>query len=630
MRKLKAHLTDLFFSIEFLKYFVSGVVATLVNLAVYMLMNRWLGLDKWYYSDVPAIILSVLAAYLLNRIWVFHSKSNLLEEFFRFVGSRLAISFVFEYAGIYLINHVLNDRTEIIPGLLDLAKLVALTFVVLANRISGKLYVFRKVSGRQDPQEVDAQDLMDAAMAAIRNARAFGDNEKRDRGSALYRELGDPWRAYPAFHIAGTNGKGSISSYLTHMLCQAGHKVGWYTSPYLERFNERVRVLDGPEGLARYDRDQTEGQIPDQDLVRLLDRIGKAASQVAARGGAASTQFDLMTALAFVWFQEEACDVVVLETGMGGKQDSTNVIEEPLACLIGAPGFDHMERLGTTMRQIMGEKAGIVKEGCPVFAYAPEDALLAPSDALEAREVLVERCRDLSAPLTFLGYSDFEALSYGWQGQTFRSRSDGLLYRTRMLGPYHPIYALMAGAAAMATGMADQTAVQEGIAAAIWPARMEVLSDNPVILLDGAHNEQAFLGLREALGKLAGDTPVVLVLGLLEDKEHRKMLKAILIDPPFAIQELIATEPPDPRRFEAGQLVLEAASVLEEAALAGIRLTALADIGQALDRAVESARAAGALVCICGSLYLAGKVRPLVRERLEKGDLLSPQAAVVV
>ncbi|NLA95966.1 MAG: GtrA family protein, partial [Clostridiaceae bacterium] len=138
MKKARYYLTELFFSIEFLKYFVTGVIATIVNVLVYMFMNRWLGLDKWYYSDVPAIVLSVLSAYILNRVWVFRSTSSLWQEFIRFVGSRLAISFVFEYGGIYLMNHVLNWQIVLIPGMLDLAKLMALAFVVLANRISGK------------------------------------------------------------------------------------------------------------------------------------------------------------------------------------------------------------------------------------------------------------------------------------------------------------------------------------------------------------------------------------------------------------------------------------------------------------------------------------------------------------
>lgn len=614
MKKARYYLTELFFSVEFLKYFVTGVIATIVNVLVYMLMNRWLGLDKWYYSDVPAIVLSVLSAYVLNRLWVFRSTSSVWQEFIRFVGTRLAISFFFEYAGIYLMNHLLRFQVVLIPDMLDLAKLIALTFVVLANRVSGKFYVFRPAPAANNPGS-DPQVLLDRAIAMIQDANKFPDSDKRDRGAVLYRELGDPWRSCPAFHIAGTNGKGSISSYLTHILCHAGHKVGWYTSPYLERFNERVRVLDGPGDLARYDRDQTFGEIPDDDMVRLMGKIGEAARLIAARDGIASTQFDMMTALAFLWFEEEACDLMVLETGMGGRLDSTNVIEKPLASLIGALGFDHMERLGETMEEIAGEKAGIIKQGCPVFAYAPEDALLASSDAAAARQVLDQRCLAMAAPLTYFGYRDFDLLSYGWAGQEFRTKKEGHFYTTRLLGPYQPIYALMAAEAALISGMADRAAAERGIADCVWPARMEVLSQDPLILLDGAHNVQAGLGLREALGKLAADRPIVFVVGLLQDKEHREMLKALFLDPPYTVTQVVATEPPDARRFEAAELAAELSSILAEGQ--AVPVTALPDIGQAMAEAVSRARETGAMVCVCGSLYLAGMVRPLVRQGLK-------------
>ncbi|NLA95906.1 MAG: bifunctional folylpolyglutamate synthase/dihydrofolate synthase, partial [Clostridiaceae bacterium] len=475
--------------------------------------------------------------------------------------------------------------------------------------------VLRSARGADDPGP-DPQDLLDCAVAMIRSANKFPDSKKRDRGSVLYRELGDPWRSYPAFHIAGTNGKGSISSYLSHILCHAGHKVGWYTSPYLERFNERVRVLDGAQDLARYDGDQTFGEIPDGDIARLMDKIGEAARIIAAREGVASTQFDMMTALAFLWFQEQACDVVVLETGMGGRLDSTNVIEKPLASLIGALGFDHMERLGNSMREIAAEKAGIIKEGCPVFAYAPEDALLSLSDASEVRQVIDRRCHALLAPLTFLGYHDFDLLSYDWSGQEFQTKKDGRLYRTRLLGPYQPVYALMAGEAVLSSGMADQDAVRRGIADCVWPARMEILAQDPLILLDGAHNVQAGLGLREALGKLACDIPVVFVIGLLKDKEHKEMLKALFLDPPYTVTDVIATEPPDARRFAAEKLIEELVSVLPDPKL--IRMIDLPDISQAMAEAIGRARRKGAMICVCGSLYLAGVVRPLVREGFYK------------
>lgn len=625
MRKAKYYLIDLFFTKEFLRYFVSGVVATVVNLVVYMLMNRWLGLEKWYYSDVPAIILSVLAAYVLNRIWVFRSTSDVKEEFFRFVGTRLAISFVFEYAGIYFFRHVLQNTTVIIPDMLDLAKLVALTFVVLGNRIVGKFYVFKNNGASsavaENPSEAaNTSASLDQALHTISEADAFGTGDSCGRVVELYRLLGDPWRSYPAFHIAGTNGKGSISSYLTHILCEAGHKTGWYTSPYLERFNERIRVLDGAADLARYDVDQATGEIPDDDVVRLMKRVEEAAQAIASRGGEEPTQFDLMTALAFLWFKEQSCDVVVLETGLGGRLDSTNILEKPLACLIGAPGFDHMDRLGNTMREIMGEKAGIIKQGCPVIAYAPEDALLSEADARIARQVLDARCAELSSPLHYYGYDDFVTLDYGWVGQSFKALSTDKIYKTKLLGPYQPIYALMAAAATGMTEMADEQAIDRGIAACIWPARMEVLSREPLILLDGAHNVQGCLGLREALGRLTDGQSVIFVIGLFKDKDHRGMLEALLESAPYDISAVVCTEPPGERRLSAVDLASEAEGVIRDDGQS-TPVIPERDTDEAIMHALNLAEKNGAMICVCGSLYLAGVVRPFVRKwKLDKSS----------
>lgn len=603
MRKLKQLFIELFGTKEFIRYFISGVVATVVNVGVYMLLNRSLGLERWYLSNAPAIILSVLAAYVLNRIWVFRSTSDVWTEFVKFVGTRLLISFFFEYVGIFLIRNVLNIHTEIIPGMIDIAKLIALAFVVIGNRVVGKFYVFKDQGDEHD-------GVREQALETIRSAHVFADHDSRQRVVQLERRLGDPWRAFPSFHVAGTNGKGSICSFLAHMLCEAGHRVGWYTSPYLERFNERIRVLDGPDDLARYDDDQTYGEIPDEAIARLMETIEAAAMAVVEDGGEPPTQFDLMTALAFMYFKEQACDVAVIEVGLGGRLDSTNVLEAPLACLIGAPGFDHMDRLGDTAREIMGEKAGIVKPGCPVFAYAPEDAMMRASDAAEAREVLEARCAELDAPLTFYGYDDFTVMSYGRDGQTFRVNGSDDVCRTKMLGPYQPIYAMMAGSAAEATGMADVEAIRRGIATCIWPGRMEILADDPYTLLDGAHNVQGVLGLRETLSRLSMDQPVVMMLGVFKDKDHAAMARALFEDPPFDVASVVCTMPPGPRALDAEDLRREIVAVTGDE---GPDVVVIRDVEAALLESRRRAKASGGMLCIAGSLYLAGAVRPIVR-----------------
>lgn len=453
------------------------------------------------------------------------------------------------------------------------------------------------------------------ALNTINKAEVFGASLSCDRALSLYRHLGDPWRYMESFHVACTNGKGSISSYLTHILCQAGHKVGWYTSPYLVRFNERIRVLDGSSDLERYDADLTTGEIPDADVVRLMGTVGKAAEAVAEETGMNVTQFDMITAVAFLWFKEQGCDYAVLETGLGGRLDSTNILEKPVAVLMASPGYDHMDRLGNTMAEIMSEKAGVIKYETPVYAYTPSDALLSPDDAAVAHGVLVERCRELSAPLTFVGYDDIEILEYGREGQRFRSRHTGHEYSTKLLGPYQPIYAMQSALAISNAGLADMEAIHRGIETTVWPARLEVLSRSPFILLDGAHNLQGMLGLKDALCRLSDGDPVVFVLGLFADKDYEKMLRALLTDSNIAVAGIVSTEPPSERKLDAETLAKTAAEILVHNGREAT-VVAEADIDAALEKALSIAEENKAIVCACGSLYLAAGVKSAVHDLL--------------
>ena len=456
---------------------------------------------------------------------------------------------------------------------------------------------------------------IDEALNIIDKAEVFGANLNCDRALHLYRHLGDPWRHMESFHVACTNGKGSISSYLTHILCQAGHKVGWYTSPYLIRFNERIRVLDGPADLARYDVDLTTGEIPDTDVVRLMGVVGKTAEKVHEEIGQHVTQFDMITAVAFLWFKEQGCDYAVLETGLGGRLDSTNILEKPIATMMASPGYDHMDRLGNTMAEIMSEKAGVIKRGAPVYAYNPSDALLSHNDAADARRVLEDRCRAMDAPLTFVGYDDIEVLNYGREGQKFRSRHTGREYSTKLLGPYQPIYAMQSALAVVRAGLADSEAIRRGIETTVWPARLEVLSRSPFVLLDGAHNLQGMLGLKEALSRLSDGDPIVFVLGLFADKDYERMLRALLTDSSFKIAGIVATEPPSERKLDAKTLAKTVAHIMvhnkgETAVIAE------ADIDAAIEKALRMAEEKEALICACGSLYLASGVKSAVHDLL--------------
>lgn len=449
----------------------------------------------------------------------------------------------------------------------------------------------------------------------IESTMDFGRVPSLGRMRELSRRLGDPWRSLKCLHIAGTNGKGSISSYATHMLCHEGCRVGWYTSPYLERFSERIRVLDGAADLAAYDDDLTTGEIDEADIDRIMAHVREAVESMKRDGIVdLPTEFDLITAMAFLYFKEQRCDVVVLETGLGGRIDSTNVIESPLACILAAPGFDHTDRLGSTMDRIMTEKAGIVKPHVPVFAYDPIDALISPHDAAVARHVLEARCLELSAPLTFIGQDDFERLDYSREGQVFLHRATGERYTTRLLGLFQPINALLAAAALR--DLVSPDAIRRGIADTVWPARLEIMSRDPFMLLDGAHNPQGCRALARALEQLAESRPLVFLSGMLRDKAYDEMLKLIFRPASYDIGGIVLTEPPGERRLGADELAEETRKALRASGLEPAPpILAVPEPAAALDAALAMAARCGGMICAFGSLYLAGEIRRAVRAR---------------
>ncbi len=434
------------------------------------------------------------------------------------------------------------------------------------------------------------------------------------RAGELYRRIDDPWRGMKVFHVAGTNGKGAISSYLTHILCSAGHKVGWYTSPYLERFNERIRIFNGLGDLLLYGSDEPVGEIPDETIARLMEPIREAGRAVERETDVKPSQFDYITALAFSWYKEEQCDVVVLEAGLGGRLDSTNIVERPLASVLASPGYDHMDRLGDSIEEIIWEKAGIIKDGCPVFAYDPRSSLISKEDADAARDVLDRMSRVHRAPLTYLGYDDITLLTYSLEGQTFQFNPTGNVYETKLLGAYHPIYAMLAAEAVRSAGLADETALREGVARAIWPGRLEVLLRSPLFLLDGAHNWQAGLALEETMARLTqGTTPVVLLVGTIRDKDYHRMLQAVLQQDRYPVVAFVATEPPSERRLSAFLLKEEVEKLLATARSRKVHVEADPCVECAMRRALYLAGEKDAMVCAFGSLYLAGEIKTLMR-----------------
>ena len=306
------------------------------------------------------------------------------------------------------------------------------------------------------------------AIALIHQRAWTGRKPGLERTQALLAALGNPEQNLRFVHITGTNGKGSTAAMTASILTQAGLRTGLYTSPHLYQFCERMQVDGVP--------------ISDEDLGRLTQQVLEAAERMADP----PTEFELMTAVGMAYFLEQNCDIVVLEVGLGGRLDSTNVIPAPEAAVITNIGLEHTKELGDTLAQIAGEKAGILKPGCRCVLYAQGD---------EASQVIQAVCRDEGIPLRETAPEQLEVLSSGLEGQTFRYRGRGP-YHIQLLGSYqlsNAITALDTVQALREAGWAiPEEAVLRGLSQARWPGRLELVRRTPDFIIDGGHNPSAW------------------------------------------------------------------------------------------------------------------------------------------
>ncbi len=412
----------------------------------------------------------------------------------------------------------------------------------------------------------------DEALARIGGLERFGIDLGLDRSSECLARLGYPQKRFPSVHIAGTNGKGSTAAFAESVLRQAGYRVGLYTSPPLERFGERIRV-DG--------RDLAAGAVPD-----LLARVEAT--------GVALTQFEVITAMALLHFADREVDVAVVEVGLGGRLDATNTVE-PAVSAVTNVGLEHAEHLGPTVAHIAREKAAIARPGVPLVTAAEDEALRAVEAEARAR----------GAPVVVVGRD--VAVRSGPDGYRYEGRAwrlDGL--RPSLKGPHQARN--LAVALAALESLAERgwripaAAVGEGVAAARWPGRFEVLGTGPRVVLDGAHNPHASRCLAEALAAEPRDR-LLLVLGILGDKDAQRIAGDLvpLADAVWVTRSASSRAVPPERLLAAAQ----------EAA--GVRAEAAPTVAEALDRALAQAGPRD-LVCVTGSLTVVGEARRRLRE----------------
>lgn len=409
------------------------------------------------------------------------------------------------------------------------------------------------------------------AMEFISSVSWLGSKPGLDRVAELTRRLGSPQDSLRFVHVAGTNGKGSTSAMLAAVLTAAGYRTGLYTSPHLRSVSERYNI----DGVLASDAE--------------FDAVVSDAADAGRGMDDPCTEFELLTAAAFLYFARKKCDIVVLETGLGGRLDATNIIRCPECAVITNIGLDHTAVLGGTIGLIAAEKAGIFKGGRAV-SYAQEP---------EAAAALEKAAEKTGTALRFADFSRIEPVSDGPDGQVFRF--GGNEYRFGLLGEHqlkNAAVALTAVEALRSGGWEiPDRAVRGGLLRVRWPARFEIVSRSPWFVVDGGHNPQCVASTRRALEHYFPDTRRVLLIGVMADKDWRAMLD--ILAP--ASDAFVAVTPDNPRALPAPEL---AAAIREY----GKPAAACGTVADGVAAARKSAGKDG-VVCSVGSLYMAGDVR---------------------
>lgn len=415
-----------------------------------------------------------------------------------------------------------------------------------------------------------------SALSYIHGTYKFGSKLGLDNITCLLNKLGNPQDELKVIHVAGTNGKGSTVSFISKILESAGYRVGIFTSPFLERFNERIRINDT--------------DIPDGDLGRITGIVKGKVEEMLEEGYAHPTEFEIVTAIAFVYYKDACVDYVALEVGLGGRMDSTNVVKKPIMTVITPVALDHTEFLGDTLYAVAGEKAGIIKENVPCIIYPQQDEAMK-----RIGEVAIER----NAKLTIADFTTKEILETSLEGTTFSYRND--TYEIALCGAHQVNNAIVA--MTVVEQLVDKRLctvthpqLLKGLASTKWGGRFELMSQSPLVIIDGAHNLHGAKGLDQALETYLKGKKLGAVIGILGDKSYEAIID--LLGPRFS--QVVVTEPENPRALPMKVLggLIESYDITVQ-------------YEQSIEKAVDKGLALKGLdgLIIFGSLYMIGAVR---------------------
>ena len=419
------------------------------------------------------------------------------------------------------------------------------------------------------------------ALNYIHSLNRFGIKPGLERINALLKRLGNPEGKLKCIHIAGTNGKGSTSTALANIMIAEGKKTGLFISPFVVNFRERIQI---------------NGEyIKEKELANLTYEISKIVPEVEKEVEDNITEFEFITALMFAYFKEQNCDVVILEVGLGGRLDSTNVITKPLASVITQIALDHIVVLGDTIDKIAYEKCGIIKADCPVITTSHQNPRALP--------VIEKIAKDKNSPLKIANISSAENVKIAPYGSEFTYKGMNI---TVNLAGRHQIENMTAAAeTALALGV-SKTAIVRGIANTKFPARLEILSRSPLVILDGAHNENGADVLANYLDehKL---TPVTLI-GMMADKNCEAVVKKIASRSKAVFAVKVEGNPRTETAENLSQIAGEYC----------VNSFTAENYGYALSLAFQRCKKTNLPLLICGSLYLASDIRDMAINYLKK------------
>jgi len=419
----------------------------------------------------------------------------------------------------------------------------------------------------------------------INSIERFGSRPGLIRLQNLLERLKNPEKSLKVIHIAGTNGKGSVATMLEFILMKAGYRVGMYTSPHLESYNERIKI--------------NNINISDEDFAKVGEKIITASKKCKEEEH--PTVFESLTAMALLYFAESEVDFVILEVGLGGRYDATNVIENPLVSVITSIGMDHMDVLGDNIESIAHEKAGIIKKNCNTVLYFPNTKVY---------NIIKDICKELDSTLFYAYKTNIKDKSFTIERTRFSIETEFYSYDNlefSFLGE-HQIYnaatALLTIEVLKKQGIVIcEKDIRDGLRESFWPGRMEIVSTMPLVIFDGAHNEGGAIALKKAFKQYFKDRKITLLIGILKDKPYKNILEQIMPQ----VGDVIITEPSNSRKLSVDELE-EAMKKYPNSVYKNKNIQEAFELALSLTSKED-------ILCCAGSLYLISELKNILKRK---------------